>query len=430
MSHNRKWIRDDFAGWKAAISRRPLSDDQIKLLDEIKLQDAACLELTTKIQNTESDLKKTAQRIGDMIRAGQDAGGLKRQVKADNASQNLVRAYQESLLLRLKELVYELPNIPSADVPEGTDENANVVVSTWHPDGPSAKCEVAPKDHAELGKPFGLDFDGGVRTSGSRFAALRGDMALLERALAWFMMGRHTRTHGYQEVAPPLLVKEECVLGTGQLPKFEEDLFRTTSGMYLIPTAEVSLTNLYRDQIVDFSEGPIRMVADTPCFRAEAGSAGRDTHGLIRMHQFRKVELVSICHPNWAEKEHLRMLSTAEAILQSLKLPYRTVLLCTGDMGFSACKTYDIEVWMPSQGKYREISSVSNCGDFQARRMNTRFKTPGVKGTNFVHTLNGSGVAIGRAMAAIIENYQRADGTIKVPDVLTGVMGFEIFQGK
>ena len=278
-------------------------------------------------------------------------------------------------------------------------------------------------EHADVGPALGLDFETGALISGARFTFLRGQMARLHRALAQFMLDRQTEQNGYVECNPPLLVRDEAVFGTGQLPKFAEDLFKTTDGRWMIPTAEVSLTNAVRDQIVDEAALPIRMTALTPCFRSEAGSAGRDTRGFIRQHQFEKVELVSIARPAESEAEHERMTTAAESILQALDLPYRKMLLCAGDMGFTARKTYDLEVWLPGQGAYREISSCSNCGDFQARRMNTRFRPEGAKNTEFVHTLNGSGLAVGRTLVAVLENYQQADGSVDVPEVLHGYTG-------
>jgi seryl-tRNA synthetase len=277
----------------------------------------------------------------------------------------------------------------------------------------------APKDHATLGEALGLlDFEAAARMSGSRFSVLKGELARLERALGQYMLDVQTREHGYLEVSPPLLVRDEAAFGTGQLPKFAEDLFHTTDGRWLIPTAEVSLTNLVREQITAEEELPLRLTALTPCFRSEAGASGRDTRGMIRQHQFYKVELVSITTPEQSDEEHERMTACAEAVLKRLELPYRTMLLCSGDMGFSARKTYDLEVWLPSEGRYREISSCSNCGDFQARRMDARCKKAGEKGTRFVHTLNGSGLAVGRTLVAILENYQDEGGRIAIPQAL------------
>jgi len=305
-------------------------------------------------------------------------------------------------------------------VPQGADENDNVEVSRW---GAPRAFDFEARDHSEIGPKLGLDFETGVAISGARFTFLRGQMARLNRALGQFMLDHQTTANGYAECATPYLVRTESLFGTGQLPKFAEDNFQTTDGRWLIPTAEVSLTNSVREQILDEAALPIRMTALTPCFRSEAGAAGRDTKGFIRQHQFEKVELVSITRPEDSAGEHERMTAAAEGVLQALNLPYRKVLLCTGDMGFGARKTYDLEVWLPGQGLYREISSCSNCGDFQARRMNARYRPAEGKGTVFVHTLNGSGLAVGRTLVAVLENYQNADGSVTVPDVLKPYMG-------
>ncbi|HEX7750774.1 MAG TPA: serine--tRNA ligase, partial [Novosphingobium sp.] len=312
------------------------------------------------------------------------------------------------------------PNIPLDEVPEGADEAGNVEVSRW---GTPRAFDFAPKEHADLGPALGLDFETGAAISGARFTFLRGPMARLQRALAQYMLDLQTGTHGYVECAPPLLVRDEAVFGTGQLPKFADDLFRTTDGRWLIPTSEVSLTNSVREQILPEAALPIRLTALTPCFRSEAGAAGKDTRGYIRQHQFDKVELVTVCRPADSPAEHERMTAAAEAVLQALELPYRKMLLCAGDMGATARKTYDLEVWLPGQDAYREISSISNCGDFQGRRMNARYRPEGAKGTEFVHTLNGSGLAVGRTLVAVLENYQQADGSVEVPRVLHPYMG-------
>ncbi|HXQ46844.1 MAG TPA: serine--tRNA ligase, partial [Caulobacteraceae bacterium] len=320
----------------------------------------------------------------------------------------------------LRTLLAALPNLPAADVPPGEDESANVEDHRW---GEPFAIRDA-KDHVDLGAGLGLmDFEAAVRMSGARFVVLKGELARLERALGQFMLDIQTLEHGYQEVSPPLLVRDEAVFGVGQLPKFAEDLFHTTDDRWLIPTAEVSLTNLVREQITAEEELPLRLTALTPCFRSEAGASGKDTRGMIRQHQFYKVELVSITAPEDSETEHQRMVDCAEAVLKRLDLPFRTVVLSTGDMGFSARKTYDIEVWLPSQATYREISSCSNCGDFQARRMDARCRRAGEKGTRFVHTLNGSGLAVGRTLVALMENYQDERGRIAIPQVLQGYMG-------
>lgn len=315
----------------------------------------------------------------------------------------------------LRQMLAALPNLPAADVPPGEDENDNVEVRRWG----EPRAIAAPKDHVDLGEGLGqLDFEAAARMSGSRFAVLRGQLARLERALGQFMLDLQTQEHGYLEVSPPLLVRDEAAFGTGQLPKFAEDLFHTTDGRWLIPTAEVSLTNLVREQITPQEQLPLRLTALTPCFRSEAGASGRDTRGMIRQHQFYKVELVSITAPEDSAAEHERMVACAETVLKRLELPYRTMLLCAGDMGFSARKTFDLEVWIPSEGRYREISSCSNCGEFQARRMNARTKAAGEKGARFVHTLNGSGLAVGRTLVAVMENYQDDGGRIAVPEAL------------
>jgi seryl-tRNA synthetase len=312
------------------------------------------------------------------------------------------------------------PNLPAAEVPDGEDESHNVEVLRW---GSPRQFTFAPKEHADLGPALGLDFETGALISGARFTFLRGQMARLQRALGQFMLDRQTGENGYTECATPLLVREESLFGTGQLPKFAEDNFATTDGRWLIPTAEVSLTNSVREQILSEPRLPIRMTALTPCFRSEAGAAGKDTRGYIRQHQFEKVELVSIVRPEDSEAEHERMTLAAESILQALDLPYCKVLLCAGDMGFTARKTYDLEVWLPGQNAYREISSCSNCGDFQARRMNARYRPEGAKGTEFVHTLNGSGLAVGRTLVAVLENYQQEDGSVAIPAALEPYMG-------
>lgn len=315
----------------------------------------------------------------------------------------------------LHDILGSLPNIPAPDVPAGADEHDNVEVRRWGE--PFAIAN--PKNHADLGEATGLlDFEAAARMSGARFTVLKGELARLERALGQFMLDLQTQEHGYLEISPPLLVNEAAAYGTDKLPKFAEDLFQTTDGRWLIPTAEVPLTSLVMDQILAEEELPMRVTALTPCFRSEAGASGRDTRGMIRQHQFYKVELVSITTPDESDAEHERMVGCAEAVLKRLDLPYRTMLLCTGDMGFGARKTYDLEVWLPSQGKYREISSCSNCGDFQARRMDARTRKAGEKGTRFVHTLNGSGLAVGRTLVAIMENYQDDSGRIAIPQAL------------
>ena len=316
---------------------------------------------------------------------------------------------------KLHDLLAALPNLPAPDVPAGADEEANVEVRRW---GEPFAIQ-GPKNHADLGEAMGLmDFEAAARMSGSRFVVLKGQLARLERALGQFMLDMQTQEHGYTEVSPPLLVNDAAAYGTDKLPKFSDELFRTTDGRWLIPTAEVPLTSLVMDQIVPEEQLPMRLTALTPCFRSEAGASGRDTRGMIRQHQFYKVEMVSITAPEDSEAEHQRMVGCAEAILKALNLPYRVMLLCSGDMGFGARKTYDLEVWLPSEGRYREISSCSNCGDFQARRMDARTRKAGDKGTRFVHTLNGSGLAVGRTLVAVMENYQDEQGRIAIPQAL------------
>ena len=320
----------------------------------------------------------------------------------------------------LRELLAGLPNLPSPDVPDGDDESGNVEVRRW---GEPFAIQAA-RNHADLGEFLGLmDFEAAARMSGARFVVLKGRLARLERALGQFMLDIQTQENGYTEVSPPLLVRDAAAFGTGQLPKFSEDLFRTTDDRWLIPTAEVPLTNLVREQILPAESLPLRLTALTPCFRSEAGASGRDTRGMIRQHQFYKVELVSITEPDQSDAEHERMVSCAEAVLKRLELPFRTMLLCRGDMGFSARRTYDLEVWLPSEGRYREISSCSNCGDFQARRMEARTKSPGEKGARYVHTLNGSGLAVGRTLVALLENYQDEGGRVAIPQALQPYMG-------
>ncbi len=327
---------------------------------------------------------------------------------------------EKQLGAKLDGILSALPNLPAADVPDGKDEKDNKEIRK---SGEPKRINSA-KQHFELGEALGLmDFDTAAKLSGARFTLLKGPFARLERALGNFMLDIHTSEFGYTEISPPLMVRDEIMYGTAQLPKFAEDQFKTTTGLWLIPTSEVPLTNIVNGDIVEREKLPFRFVAKTPCFRAEAGAAGKDTRGMLRQHQFYKVEMVSITTPDQSEAEHERMTECAETILKKLELPFRTVMLCTGDMGFAARKTYDIEVWMPGQNMYREISSCSNCGDFQARRMNARCRTAGEKNTEFMHTLNGSGVAVGRCLIAIIENYQQPDGSVIIPTALQPYMG-------
>ncbi len=380
---------------------------------------------TQELQNLRNTRSKA---IGQAKAKGEDVSVLMAEVagfgdelKASEGRLDVIRAQIEAIALGI-------PNVPDDSVPQGADESGNVEQHRW---GTPRAFDFPVLDHVELGVRHGwLDGDVAAKLSGARFTVLRGQLARLHRALAQFMLDLHTREHGYEEANVPLLVNAESMRGTGQLPKFEDDLFSTHVGegaaaskRYLIPTSEVPLTNIVRDEILDESVLPLRMTAHSMCFRAEAGSHGRDTRGMIRQHQFEKVELVSIVPPEQGDAEHERMTRSAEVVLERLGLPYRRVLLCTGDMGFAATKTFDLEVWLPSQGSYREISSCSNCGDFQARRMQARWRNPATGKPELVHTLNGSGVAVGRAMIAVMENYQNADGSINVPEALRPYMG-------
>ncbi len=416
--HDIKAIRENPEAFDAGLARRGLAAGSQDLLD----LDARRRSAATRAQEGLARRNDASKAIGQAMAKGETerAEQLKAEVAELKTSLPAIEEEERAASSELDALLLAIPNIPADDVPPGTDETGNVEVKRW---GEPRTFDFTPRDHADFGPALGLDFESAARMSGARFAALRGQMARLHRALAQFMLDAQTRDNGYEEVNPPVLVRDEALIGTGQLPKFAEDLFRTTDGRWLIPTAEVSLTNLVREQILTQSDMPIRLTALTPCFRSEAGSAGRDTRGFIRQHQFEKVELVSICTPEQAADEHADMLQSAESILEALGLPYRRMLLCTGDMGFTAAKTFDLEVWLPSQQTYREISSVSTCNDFQARRMNARFRPEGEKGTRFVHTLNGSGLAVGRTLVAVLENYQNADGSVDVPPALADYMG-------
>ena len=375
---------------------------------------------TQELQNLRNSRSKA---IGHAKAKGEDVSAIMAEVAAFADELKASEAQLDVLREKIETLSMGIPNLPAADVPAGKDESDNVEQLRW---GTPRTFDFEVKDHVELGARNGwLDAETAAKLSGARFTVLRGEMARLHRALGQFMLNLHSNAHGYEETNVPVLVNADSLRGTGQLPKFEEDLFKTALGestRYLIPTSEVPLTNIVRDEIVDAERLPLRMTAHSMCFRSEAGSGGRDVRGMIRQHQFEKVELVSICTAEQSEAEHQRMTGCAETVLQKLGLPYRKVLLCTGDMGFSAIKTYDLEVWLPSQQTYREISSCSNCGDFQARRMQARWRNPGGK-PELVHTLNGSGVAVGRAMIAVLENYQNADGSISIPEVLRPYMG-------
>ncbi len=416
--HDIRSIRDNPHAFDAALARRGLeatASDLLTLDGELR---AAATAVQADLARRNEASKAIGQAMAQKDSATADA--LKAEVAAIKERLPDLEARERELNTALSNRLLAIPNLPAADVPEGTDEGDNVEEARW---GTPASFDFAPQDHADFGPALGLDFEAAAAISGARFAALHGSMARLHRALAQFMLDTHTGANGYEEVNPPLLVRDDALIGTGQLPKFADDLFRTGDGRWLIPTAEVSLTNLVRERILTEADLPLRFTALTPCFRSEAGAAGRDTRGFIRQHQFEKVELVAIATPDQSAAEHDHMLACAEGILQALDLPYRRVLLCTGDMGFSAAKTYDLEVWLPSQQTYREISSISNCHDFQARRMNTRYRPEGEKATRFVHTLNGSGLAVGRTLVAVLENYQRADGSVAVPAALKQHMG-------
>ncbi len=417
--HDIKSIRENPEAFDAGMKRRglgPQAADLLALDEKLRTAIAAKQEAETE-RNAASKMIGAAKAKGDedeFQRLRADVGALKEKIEQAGAEETCIGG-------ELKDKLLSLPNLLADDVPVGADENANQELRTW---GDPRAFDFAPKDHTEIGETLGLlDFESAAKISGARFAFLKGDLARLERALGAFMLDVQTGEHGFMEVSPPLLVRDNALYGTNQLPKFAEDQFRTTTDHWLIPTAEVPLTNLVREAITDEAELPLRFCAYTPCFRSEAGSAGKDTRGLIRMHQFMKVEMVAITTPEAAPGEHERMTGCAEDILKRLDLPYRVMLLCSGDTGFGAQKTHDLEVWLPSQETYREISSVSVCGDFQARRMDARCRAAGEKKTRFVHTLNGSGIAVGRALLAVMENYQNADGSITIPDVLRPYMG-------
>ena len=406
-----KWLREEPDALDRVLARRGLPPVAALLRE----RDAAIRALQTELQERQARRNALSKEIGRVRAQGGDADALIEEVAA---LKSRIQADEELLRERAAELDAELagiPNILADDVPDGADESANVELRRW---GEPPLFDFAPKEHDEIGAALGMDFARAAKLSGARFVTLFGPLARLERALAAFMLDVQTKEHGYTEVAVPYLVRDNVLFGTGQLPKFADDQFRTTTGHWLIPTAEVALTNLVAEEILDGEELPLRYTAYTPCFRSEAGAAGKDTKGMIRQHQFTKVELVSISRPEQSEAEHERMTACAEAVLQRLELPYRVVVLCSGDTGFQSRKTYDIEVWLPGQNRYREISSCSNCGDFQARRMRARFRLKGERRTEFVHTLNGSGLAVGRTLIAVLENYQQADGSVRVPEAV------------
>ena len=416
--HDIRQIRDDPAGFDAALARRgvaPVASDLIAL-DERRRA------LLTELQDGQARRNEASKAIGAAKAAKDDATAtpLMAEVAALKERMPALETQTQALGADLDAALATLPNRPLPDVPDGADEDDNALV---HERGTQPRFSFIARDHDAIGPALGLDFETGVAIAGARFTLVRGHMARLNRALGQFGLDTLSRTHGYEEIVPPLLVRTEAMYGTGQLPKFADDLFRTTDDRWLIPTAEVSLTNIVREKILAASDLPLRFTALTPCFRSEAGAAGRDTRGFIRQHQFEKAEMVSIVEPDRSEAEHERMTAAAEDVLMKLELPFRRMKLCTGDMGFTAARTYDLEVWLPGQQRYREISSCSTCTDFQARRMNARYRPEGEKGTRFVHTLNGSGLVVGRMIVAIIENYQQADGSVAVPGVLQPYLG-------
>ncbi|MDP3602591.1 MAG: serine--tRNA ligase [Bosea sp. (in: a-proteobacteria)] len=421
-----KWIRENAAAFDTGLKRRGLApfSDSLLALDDTRRAAIA------KAQASQERRNALSKEIGKAMGAKDVA--LAEQLKAEVASlkelQPQLEAQEKAAKAELDDTLAAIPNTPKDEVPEGADEHGNVVKSV-HGEAPEKTGgrlfgqNFAPKEHFELGEALGqMDFERAAKLSGSRFVVLERQIARLSRAIGQFMLDTHTEEHGYTEVMPPLMVRDDAMFGTAQLPKFREDQFRAGDDHWLIPTAEVPLTNLVRESILSEEELPRRYTALTPCFRAEAGSAGRDTRGMLRQHQFEKVELVSITTPETSAEEHERMLACAEAVLRKLDLHYRVMTLCTGDMGFASQKTYDIEVWLPGQKTYREISSCSVCGDFQARRMDARYRPKEGGAPRFVHTLNGSGTAVGRALIAVMENYQNADGSITVPDVLVPYM--------
>ncbi|MEQ1931461.1 MAG: serine--tRNA ligase [Parvularculaceae bacterium] len=460
--HDIKDIRDNPGAFDLGLKRRGLAPCSAKLL-AIDAEARKFIQLANDLQARRNAASKA---IGAAKARKDEAEGSRLMAEVEAVKKELpeAEARQSEAQKQLADILAGIPNLPAADVPAGKSEADNAEVRKWT----EPRRLNSAKEHFDLGEALGqMDFETAAAMSGARFVLLKGQLARLDRALANFMLDLHTGEFGYTECAPPLMVRDEAAFGTGQLPKFKDDLFtaadlpkrqellmsglanadenydRATPGLnrvaravettlataqtreqfWLIPTAEVSLTNIVREKILDEEELPLRFTAWTPCFRSEAGAAGKDTRGMIRMHQFSKVELVSIVAPEKSDEEHERMTACAEEVLKRLDLPFRTMKLCTGDMGFSARKTYDIEVWLPGQGRYREISSCSNCGDFQARRMKARCRPKGEKGTRFVHTLNGSGLAVGRTLVAVLENYQQEDGTIVVPDALRGYMG-------
>ena len=418
--HNIKYIRNNPKQFEKLMKRRGISLNS----SEILVVDNDIRSYQTKMQILQEKRNKASKDIGILISQGADISSLKKNISDYKSDLTIMDEKVKDLNLKLNNLLIELPNSLEDDVPEGKSEEENQFIKAW---GEKPQFSFNPLDHVEIGEKLNqMDFKRGVKISGSRFVLLRGQLALLERALSTFMIETHLNDDEFEEISPPFLVKEHALFGTGQLPKFSDDLFHTTDNRWLIPTAEVPLTNIVSNEIIDKNNLPLRFVANTPCFRSEAGAAGSDTRGMIRQHQFSKVEMVFVTHPTKSNEELEYLVSCAEKILQKLKLPYRVMMLCSGDVGFSAKKTYDLEVWLPGQnsgqGLYREISSCSNCGDFQARRMNAKFKDKVSNEIDFLHTLNGSGLAVGRTMIAILENYQQKDGSIVIPDALLPYM--------
>ena len=422
--HDIRFIRENPDAFDGAMARRGLEPQSGSILET----DAKRRALQGQIQDMQSRRNVASKEIGMRKGKGEDADDLIAEVNEIKAKMPGLEEEEGALAASLETVLLELPNILDAEVPDGADEDDNALLRSW---GDIPSFDFTPRDHVAVGERLGqMDFATAAKLSGARFVILRGQLARLERALAAFMLDTHTSEFGYQETLPPFLVNSSAMTGTGQLPKFGEDLFRADD-KWLIPTAEVPLTNIAADEIWQADQLPMRFTAHTPCFRSEAGAAGRDTRGMIRQHQFSKVELVSVTHPDDSNAEHERMTGCAEAILQRLGLPYRVMTLCTGDTGFGARKTYDIEVWLPGQddgkGMYREISSCSNCGPFQARRMKARFRDADGN-TQFVHTLNGSGLAVGRTMIAVLENGQQEDGSVRLPEALHGYMGCDVIS--
>jgi len=415
--HDLRWIRDNPEEFDRGLARRGLPP----CAEEVVALDREWRALETEAQEAQATRNRLSREVGAAKKRGEPVDELLGQIEGRRESEAAIAARAAELRQQIDELLATLPNLPAEDVPEGPDETANLEILR-HGEPPQFNFEPLP--HEVLGDRLGMmDFARAAKLSGARFVVLKGALARLERAIAQFMLDLHTCEFGYTEIAPPFLVRDEAPFGTGQLPKAGEDMFRTTDGLWLIPTAEVPLTNLVAGEILEEKALPLRFVAWTPCFRSEAGAAGRDTRGMIRQHQFAKVELVSVTRPEDSAAEHERMTVCASEVLKRLGLAYRVMLLSSGDMGFAAQKTYDLEVWLPGQGAYREISSCSNCGAFQALRMKARYRPAEGKGNRPVHTLNGSGLAVGRTMIAILENYQRHDGTVAIPEALQPYMG-------